>query len=81
MTYLLDTWYCAGWSHEYAEKPVGRTLLDKPIVFYRDSTGTLNALDGACPHRFAPMTQGVILAITSCALIMAFSSIRAAHVS
>lgn len=60
MEYLLDCWYCAAWTNELSDKPLGRTLLEKPIVVYRDSTGNPVALDGACPHRFAPFANGMV---------------------
>ncbi|WP_427968696.1 Rieske 2Fe-2S domain-containing protein [Altererythrobacter sp.] len=60
MNYLLDCWYCAAWSSEVSDAPIGRTLLETPIVLYRDSADKLIALDGACPHRFAPLAEGQV---------------------
>lgn len=36
MSYLLNTWYVAGWAEELAQDALlGRTLLEKPIVSCR----------------------------------------------
>jgi phenylpropionate dioxygenase-like ring-hydroxylating dioxygenase large terminal subunit len=56
MTYLRNTWYIAAWDYEVAPgSTFSRRLLDKPVVFYRDSNGTPHALANRCPHRFAPL--------------------------
>lgn len=57
MSYLLNTWYVAGWAEELAQDALlARTLLEKPIVFFRDSQGV-----DRCPHRFAPLHIGKIV--------------------
>lgn len=61
MAYLNNAWYIASWSADVTDAPVGRTLLEKPIVLYRDSQGHAVALGGMCPHRFAPLGDGKIL--------------------
>lgn len=59
--YLKNCWYQAGWSEEVlAGKPLVRTLLGEPILFWRDDTGSVNALQDMCPHRFAPLSMGSI---------------------
>jgi len=57
--YLRNAWYQAGWSQDVApaDKLV-RTLLDIPILLYRDDAGQLVALHDRCPHRFAPLSEG-----------------------
>jgi phenylpropionate dioxygenase-like ring-hydroxylating dioxygenase large terminal subunit len=60
MTYLRNSWYCAGWSSDLADKPIGIRICDEDIVIFRDSTGTAVALDGRCPHRFAPLSRGCV---------------------
>lgn len=58
MPFLLNAWYVGALGREIPHKPVGRVLLNKRIVFFRDSSGTVAALDDQCPHRFAPLSLG-----------------------
>lgn len=60
MTFLMDSWYCVGWSSDLIEKPIGLKALGKPLVVYRDEAGELVALEGRCPHRFAPLSLGTV---------------------
>jgi vanillate O-demethylase monooxygenase subunit len=59
MEYLRNTWYFAAWSTNI--KPGAffpRTILNRPLVFFRGTDGSLKALDDRCPHRFAPLSMG-----------------------
>lgn len=59
--YLQNAWYQAAWSEEVAPgAPLVRTLLDIPILLFRDDAGTLHAIHDQCPHRFAPLSAGTI---------------------
>ncbi len=58
MTYLRNAWYMAAWADEVGDKPLARTLLDEPVVIYRDADGAPHALFDRCPHRFAPLSMG-----------------------
>ncbi|MBT7951716.1 MAG: aromatic ring-hydroxylating dioxygenase subunit alpha [Gammaproteobacteria bacterium] len=61
MKALKNTWYMAGWVHELEnENPLGRKIIDIPIVIYRGDDGELAALFDRCPHRFAPLSKGRI---------------------
>jgi len=60
MSFLKDSWYCAGWSTDVQEKPVHRTILEKEIVLFRDSHGKVHAIGDKCPHRFAPLHEGKV---------------------
>lgn len=60
MTYLRNCWYVAAASEELTDKPMARTLLDTPVMLYRGESGTPFALDRHCPHRFAPLDQGIV---------------------
>lgn len=63
MSYLRNTWYMAGWSHEVvADKPLARTLLGENLVFFRDSANKISILSNRCPHRFAPLALGTVVA-------------------
>lgn len=56
--YLLNCWYAAAFGDEVADKPFAVTLLDQPVVIFRDENGVAAMLDDRCPHRFAPLSQG-----------------------
>lgn len=56
--YVRNSWYCAAWSGELAEAPVGRRMLGEPVMVYRAENGEPVALEGRCPHRFAPLHLG-----------------------
>lgn len=58
--YLKNCWYVAAWSDEVKDEPLARTILNLPIVFYRDAAGKIVALDDRCCHRGAPLSLGQI---------------------
>jgi vanillate O-demethylase monooxygenase subunit len=61
MAYLRNTWYVAAWDEEIkAQELFSRRLLDEPLVLFRDPSGQVKALADRCPHRFAPLSKGVL---------------------
>lgn len=57
--FIQDNWYVAAWDHEVpSEGLLARTLLDRPIVFWRDTQGRVVALEDRCCHRAAPLSHG-----------------------
>lgn len=61
MTFLRNTWYVAMWAEGLAAGTlVPRTLLNEPIVFFRDAAGVAHGLADSCPHRFAPLHRGTL---------------------
>ena len=56
-----DAWYCAGWSAELAGGPIGRKLLGRHLVLFRDANGSAHALGARCPHRGADLSQGSVV--------------------
>jgi vanillate O-demethylase monooxygenase subunit len=59
--YVRNCWYVAGWARDFpAGVPTPVTLLDEPLVFYRQSDGTITALEDRCCHRLAPLSHGQI---------------------
>ncbi|HXA36923.1 MAG TPA: aromatic ring-hydroxylating dioxygenase subunit alpha [Steroidobacteraceae bacterium] len=61
MAYLRNAWYVAAMHDELpAGKLLARTYLDEPIVLFRTSNGQPRALADRCPHRFAPLSQGIL---------------------
>lgn len=61
MPFLQNAWYVAAWDEELGATPLARTLLDEPVVLYRDEDGGPVALHDMCPHRFAPLSLGKVL--------------------
>ena len=59
MNWLRNCWSQAGWSSELVSgEPLVRTILGKPILFYRREDGAAAGLLDRCPHRFAPLSAG-----------------------
>lgn len=61
MAFLRNCWYVAAWSKELSEAPLGRRILGEPVVMYRVASGEAVALQGRCPHRFAPLHLGKLV--------------------
>ncbi len=62
MSYLRNCWYAAAWSIDLQPgKITARTLLDEPLVLYRDAQGAAVAMEDLCPHRLAPLRLGRLL--------------------
>ena len=61
-TYLHNAWYVAAWCEDLGDGGVlGRTILNEPVVLFRQGNGEVAALDDRCPHRFAPLSLGHVL--------------------
>lgn len=59
MEFLQNTWHFAAWGADIEPgKLFARTLLGKPLVFFRPSDGAVVALDDRCAHRAAPLSMG-----------------------
>jgi vanillate monooxygenase len=57
-----NAWYVACTPDELDnDRPLGRTVCNEPIVFYRGAGGKLAALEDFCPHRGAPLSLGRIV--------------------
>lgn len=59
--YLKNTWYVAAMAQEIDDKPLGRTICDERIVFYRGPDNVVAALEDFCPHRGAPLSLGRVI--------------------
>lgn len=55
---VRNRWYIAAFAHEITREPMERTLLGKPVAFYRKEDGTPVAMYGLCPHRYFPLAKG-----------------------
>ena len=56
--FIRNTWYVAGFEHEFDEPFISRRILDVPLVLYRTSQGVYSAMDDCCPHRLLPLSKG-----------------------
>jgi len=55
---LENYWHPVATEVEVTEGPVGRVLLGRRIVAYRDPAGRILAAPDRCPHREAPLSAG-----------------------
>ena len=56
--FVRNAWYIAAWADEVADKPLGRRILNEPVVLFRDGQGRAAALADRCCHRSAPLSLG-----------------------
>ncbi|MGA0712813.1 MAG: Rieske 2Fe-2S domain-containing protein [Burkholderiaceae bacterium] len=57
--FIRNAWYVACESTALDNHtPLGRTICDQPMVFFRDADGTAVALEDFCPHRGTPLSLG-----------------------
>ena len=62
MDFVRNAWYVVMWSQDLkAGELVGRTLLNDPVVIFRDPDGRVNAMEDICPHRLAPLSMGKLV--------------------
>jgi len=59
--FLKNFWYVAAWSHELVGTPLGRVILNEPVVLFRDANGDPIALEDRCPHRRVPLSMGKVV--------------------
>ncbi len=61
--FVRNIWYAAMWSGDLAAGAlVPRTIIEEPLVFFRRDDGSPAALRDLCPHRFAPLHRGTLIA-------------------
>ena len=58
MTFIRNAWYAAARTDEVADRPLARTILNEPVVLFRNEDGEAGALLDACPHRGVPLSMG-----------------------
>lgn len=57
--FLRNTWYVAAWSHEIGPQALfARTIMRVPLLFWRDASGRVVAIEDRCCHRAAPLSMG-----------------------
>jgi phenylpropionate dioxygenase-like ring-hydroxylating dioxygenase large terminal subunit len=59
--FAKDCWYVAAFSAEITDKPLGRRLLNEPVVIFRTSDGRVAALEDRCCHRGLPLSMGELV--------------------
>lgn len=59
--FLQNAWYVAAWDDEVGREPLGRTILNQPIVLYRTAAGAPVALYDRCCHRMLPLSMGTVI--------------------
>ena len=62
--FLKNCWYVAAWSNEIERQPLGRLLLNEPVVFFRKQDGAVAALEDRCSHRSFPLHKGRLVGDT-----------------
>lgn len=61
MDWLKNVWYAAAWADELPKgASLARTIIEAPILFWRDADGVIRALADRCAHRLAPLSLGII---------------------
>src|SRR3990167_3408290 len=55
-----NTWYVACTPDEIDVKPLGRTICNERIAFYRVAANEVAAVEDFCPHRGAPLSLGYV---------------------
>lgn len=58
---LKNLWYPLCPSSFVQERPVSLRRLGRKLALWRDGNGVVHALEDQCPHRGAPLSQGVVL--------------------
>lgn len=59
--FLKNAWYVAASFDEVSRKPIGRVLLNDPVVLFRREDGKVVALEDRCCHRRAPLHRGEVV--------------------
>ena len=56
--FVHNAWYVAAAISEINSKPLARTILNEPIVIFKNGRGEICALEDRCCHRGAPLALG-----------------------
>src|SRR5690242_16775843 len=56
--FVRNAWYVAAAIAEIDDKPLARTILNEPIVIFKNGRGEICALEDRCCHRGAPLALG-----------------------
>jgi vanillate O-demethylase monooxygenase subunit len=61
LPFVRNAWYIAAWADELDNSLLARTIMNQPMVVYRDADGKVGALEDRCCHRGAPLTHGTVV--------------------
>lgn len=64
MSFIRNSWYVAGWSRDFIQGLVSLEITGQHLVLFRDTKGTLSALEDRCPHRLLPLSKGKLIGDT-----------------
>ena len=60
--WVRNAWYVAAEAGEVRQsRPFARTLLEEPVVLYRQRNGAVVAMEDRCPHRYYPLSLGEVV--------------------
>lgn len=62
--FLLNCWYVAGFAWEFNRALLPRTILERPLVFFRTEQGAPVALADRCVHRSFPLSRSRLVGDT-----------------
>ena len=57
---MRTRWYVVADATDVADAPLGVTLLGEHFVLWRGADGHVSAAPDRCPHREAPLSQGMV---------------------
>lgn len=60
MSFVYNAWYVAALPEEVSDAPLGRVILETPLVLFRQENGECAALLDICSHRFAALSKGMV---------------------
>jgi vanillate O-demethylase monooxygenase subunit len=56
--FVRNAWYVGAWEYEVTRDLKPRTILNEPVLFYRQEDGTVAAIEDRCVHRQVPLSMG-----------------------
>ena len=59
-SFIRNAWYAACWAHELTPEPRPEMILGEELVVFRTESGVAAAVEDCCPHRFAPLSLGMV---------------------
>ncbi len=56
--FLTNCWQVAAFSAEVGRALLKRTIVEQPLILYRQQGGAVTAMEDRCPHRYVPLSLG-----------------------